>query len=204
MSEVRIFIESKLANGKSGADENFIRGLLQKRNIPSNFSLRFEGLDGKDMDKFQKTLPLFIDNDSEGKNLIIIDSDQDNIAQKRTEISQFLIDNNITAQIFFFPNDNAIGELEDLLLGCIPQTREEYINCFSAFENCARESGQRPPDKKDKLHIYCSSFLTNDEHAQRAKHVYPNADYFHERFFDVNSPSLNPLINFLTRNLSTI
>ena len=203
MIEARIFIEGKVQDTeKSGADENFLSKLISTRNVNLSHTLKFVGLGGKDIDKFEKNIPNFIDKNSSGKNLIIIDADEDNIQERRTEITAFLNANNIVAEIYFFPNNSGSGELEDLLFSCIPDDKRAYLNCFSSFEECISSSGQLPPDKKDKLHIYCSSFLNTNERTHRGKFVYPLGNFFDARFFNVNSPSLDNLVNFLIQHLA--
>jgi hypothetical protein len=160
MSEIRIFVESHKG---VGADQNLINGIINHFSYsnPAN-NLRFEGLGGKDIDKFRKSIPLFIKNNEDGKNLIIIDADDYALAARRGEITDLLHTENINAEIFFFPNDADPGELEDLLIKIIPDTNSRYLDCLHEFDVCIDEPHSEP-SLKDKLHIYCCSLLEHKE-----------------------------------------
>jgi hypothetical protein len=69
MSEIRIFVESHKGE-KPGADEKLIDGILSHFHyLPPANSFRFEGLGGKDIANFRRSIPQFIKSSEEGKNL---------------------------------------------------------------------------------------------------------------------------------------
>jgi hypothetical protein len=197
MKEVKIFVEGS-------SDKNFLIGLF--KNIPievNDVVLTIEPLGGKDDANFKLKFPIFLTKEMDGINLVIIDSDDNAIAERKDHINQLLNSQNLEAQIFFFPNNADQGELENLLLKIIPEKFYSYWNCFETFDDCVNATKtNNSPSIKDKLHIYCCSLLNDDEVDQRKFLVYPSSPNFMDRrFFNLDSNELFPLMRFLRNNI---
>lgn len=202
MAAYKVVIETKIQKGKSGADQNFMEGLIAK-NIGNQFSIEFEGLGGKDDDKFISVADRLFKQNEDGINIIVIDADNDDLNTRKSHIQGLLSSKNVDAAIFFFPDDVNPGELETLLHKTIDTEKLKYFDCLDKLDDCVKpiSSNHIAPDLKTKLHLYTCSCLKANEQAQRGRLVYPSGKFFDKRFFDIDSKELEPLIKFLKNHI---
>jgi hypothetical protein len=194
MRIIKIFVEGD-------SDKKFVSDYIGYLKIVLyDIDLRFILLNGKDDDKFQKTLPEFAASD---KNLVIVDSDE-NFAGRKKHLEELKGKLSLSYDVFLFPNNSDNGELETLLKGIVWNKYKEYFSCFIPFGGCVQgvHSDIKPPSLKDEIYSYLSSLLTDKETDQRGKYIQPSKmDYMNERFWDIEHSLLKPLKEFLLSNI---
>jgi hypothetical protein len=145
-------------------------------------------------------------NDMGGTNLVIFDSDDDFQSREETLI-QWSIKYSLSFELFLFPNNNDNGELESLLETIINPIHQGIFNCWTQYENCVarlaptfRPQGYTLPARKSKIYSYLEA-LQGNTYSQKKLCKDPFRNYLEEEHWNLQSPNLRPLINFLRRNL---
>lgn len=147
----------------------------------------------------------FIENTLEGgRNIIIFDADTKNTgggfdeAKKRilsTFDEEVCIDD-----LFLYPNNCDDGIFENLLeklMRC--DLHSKFIDCFYDYELCLGED-YVAPDLKGKLHTYMSAQKSLSKKQRNAlgsgQWLFEN-----ENFWDLNATALDPLKEFISKNV---
>ena len=133
---------------------------------------------------------------SAGKsNIIVFDADYTDYPstlsniEKEAERLSLKIDS-----IFLFPNNMIKGNLESLLINSVVKENERLFDCIDDYAACKVALNLKRPSQigeKEKLLIYHGSFNDSGE-AKGSKRSYLDKD-----IWDLSSPALNPLKEFL-------
>ncbi len=205
--KLNIFIESAAPQKRGKTNEQyFIEQYVE--HLDSGAQIKCVGLGGKD--KLINFANLIEQNTKKGeKNLVIFDCDSPGnnggISQRKAWIEKLKKDNNLEFDYFFFPNNKDDGAFEDLLLHIINTEHKCIIDCFECFEHCisTHNSAQmyEMPNMKAKMYTYMETFkLSRDE-----REKFKKGDWFFndKRFWDLDNPYLNPLKEFILKNLNS-
>ncbi len=98
--------------------------------------------------------------------------------------------------IFLFPNGESPGCLEDLLAELMTQKSESIFDCYTEYQQCVEkiDAGyQTPNDLKTLLFIYSYATSGNGSETSRS--------YTDPEIWNLDSPALNPLLDFLRNHL---
>lgn len=128
------------------------------------------------------------------RNILIFDADESfdetisAIRQKEGELSLTF------NEVFLFPDNHSIGNLEVLLNNCIPIENLSIFDCIKNYSNCTKELGLklREIDSKEELYIYHGSFVRSGN----SKGV--NRDYLNSEIWNLESESIQTLKEFLS------
>jgi hypothetical protein len=134
-------------------------------------------------------------NSRRGLNLyFILDTDSD-LSQKRKNTNEIIKESKISVtDLFFLPNNSDAGNLENLLFSIIPEKNKDFFQCLENFKDCVlklKQSELRTFDDKDLMYMYQDSFSEGKE-AKETKR-----SYLTNTIWNLNSPALDPLIQFL-------
>ena len=143
-----------------------------------------------------------------GTNLVIFDADDD-FEKRKGELLLWKEHQNVTFELFLFPNNNDIGELEDLLEQIIYKENQPVMDCWSDYEKSLAEiklpwkQGEplTIPAKKTKIYAYLE-VLSGTSKSQKEKIKEPYREYTNKNHWNLNADALNELIDFLKRHLS--
>ena len=195
----KIFLET----GKASTPEYvFVRTLLDYLQVDRN-CYKIECVNGKD--NLPNVAPVLLANTNEGgRNLIIFDADSDEIGggydNRLEEMMLILKQSQMQAELFLFPNNCDDGMFENLLERIMrTDLHKQFIDCFSDYEACLG-SQYVSPNLKGKLHTYISS-MKNLTGGQRKKLGQGEWLFDREEFWDLKSPYLQPLVDFLKGNM---
>lgn len=144
--------------------------------------------------------------DNGGVNLVIFDADN-NFNQRLTDLDKWRKSENLSFEIFLFPNNIAIGALEDLLEEIILDKNQPIFDCWDGYENCLktkiipdRKAPLTVPAKKTKIYGYLEALLgTTQKEKEKIKERV--RDYKNAEHWNLNSDYLLPLKNFLQQHL---
>ncbi len=165
-------------------------------------NVKFFKLEGKDDSRFIKS-NFISKEETNGKNLIIIDADNDNLTERREHIKNLLSnsDEPATAELFFLPNNIAPGNLEELQKSIVLPQFASFFECYDALNNCIPTPHKL--NLKDAVYAYQSTLLDKNESEQRANYIGSSPKLMiGERFWNYESPELIPLKEFLLKHLS--
>jgi hypothetical protein len=132
-------------------------------------------------------------------NILIFDADDidynstiTNITNKSKELALKF------DSIFLFPNNQEKGNLETLLKKSVETGNEKLFDCIEDYVKCRDKIGLKNKnhiDEKEKLYIYHGSFKDSGK-AKGSEREYLNKD-----IWDLDSPHLQPLKEFLRKEL---
>jgi hypothetical protein len=129
------------------------------------------------------------------KLYFILDADS-NIEEKREKTVELIKKSKVSIEgVFYTPNNLDKGNLEDLLSSLVPESNAEFIQCLRNFKKCVdslNHNDLRKIDEKVFFYMYQDSFIERNN-AKGAKR-----NYLNKTIWNLNSPSLNPLIQFLS------
>ncbi len=132
----------------------------------------------------------------EGKVIkIILDADDD-ISEKQKELRLFSDELKVDFDLYFLPNNEASGCVEDLLIKIIPDQNKSIDNCFEAYLNCISELDKKVVYNipKARIHAYCGIIFNSNKYSKRD---YTFEDLLNEGNWNIESPELNKLKEFL-------
>lgn len=143
-----------------------------------------------------------------GVNLVIFDADDD-FEKRKNELLSWKERHNVDFDLFLFPNNNSLGELEDLLEWIINPENQPVMDCWGDYETALKEirlpwkqgESLTIPAKKTKIYAYLEVLLGASK-SQKLKIKEPNRDYTDKRHWNLESEALKELIGFLKKNLS--
>lgn len=189
---IKIFVEGK-------ADHRFIEDLISNKIKKANDTIIIIiPIDGKD--KLSLVANQFRENTIKGGvNIIIFDADN-NVTSTHEYIMQQVHELDLTiAEVFLFPNNLDPGDLEVLLLEIRNPDHNDFFECFNLYENCLKGKEKFfSPALKTKIFAYVDTLnpkrtlkIAQEEHR----------DYSDSYYWNLDSPQLVPLIDFLTKYL---
>jgi hypothetical protein len=141
------------------------------------------------------------------KTLVIFDADND-YEDRRNEILKIKEENDLDFDLFLFPNNQDIGDLESLLEQIINPKNAEIFQAWDEYENNLSQieiEGRTPPPlttpaKKTKIYAYLEALLpgskSQKEFLKEKKRKYTNPEHW-----DLNAEYLTPLKDFLETHL---
>ena len=140
--------------------------------------------------------------DNDGVNLLIFDADDDFVTRKK-EVEQWKKDGTLNFELFLLPNNNDIGELEDLLEKIIIDNNQPILDCWKRYEIClqgyaSEQVGKKltTPAKKTKIYGYLEALL-GESKSEKKKIKEENRDYKNTAHWNLDSDYLKPLKDFL-------
>lgn len=110
-----------------------------------------------------------------------------------------------TPEIFLFPDNKEDGDFETLLEKIINPSHMGLLSCFKGYEKCISGYNQplyKTPNRKNMIHSYLYTFIKSEEDEKsfnKKSYLYMNTEYW-----NLNVIHLDPLKEFLERNLNTI
>lgn len=152
-------------------------------------------------------LALRQNTNQEGVNLVIFDADDDPEA-RRKEILAIKEEFGAEFELFLLPNDKNAGELEDMLEQIINPNNQPVMDCWQTYESeleKVRIPTKKPPTltipaKKTKIYAYLETLLGKSR-SQKKLIKDPNRNYENIQHWNLDAEYLEPLKEFLTKNL---
>ena len=206
MENVKIFVEGI-------ADVRFIQQYLKfELNIDLLPKVQLISVNGWDKISSLKKegeairLEMQKNTDNGGVNLVIFDADKD-FSLRQSDILKWKTTYKLNFELFLFPNNSEMGALEDLLEKIINPANEPIFDCWKGYEKCiatkfieGRTFPLTIPAKKTKIYGYLETLL-GSSHSEKEKIKEKNRNYLDSNHWKLESESLNPLQEFLTRYL---
>ena len=144
-----------------------------------------------------------------GVNLLIFDADspqKDGGFAKRLaetvlmlQAAEAAVAKPIAYKIFLLPDNQGDGTIEDLLEVIINPAHRGIFDCWQQYEIClkSKDATYTVPAKKSKISSYIEVLYGDSKREQRL--ALPHLrDYASTRHWNLNSPALTPLKDFLT------
>jgi len=143
--------------------------------------------------------------------LVLLDADTSDKGGGFARKAKWVMDNKsevgVSFSFFIYPNDSDDGDIECLMEQVARRDLHEgWFDCFEDYEKCVKGMKDSRgmiryniPNRKGKLHTYISSMNLSAARKQRLG----NGDWLFEQpeYWDLESISLKPLLNFLEDNL---
>lgn len=208
---VKIFIEAK---DKRTPESEFLKAILDKIGVASDTYeiITTDGytnlLDSADASNINS---LRANSDAGGINLVVFDADTDynkgGFAKRGSELLSKRDYLGLVFELFLWPDNKHDGDVEVLMESIARKDLyPEVFECFEKYEHCIskrkNEQGDPfyvTPNRKNKLHTYFSSLpisRSKKKKAGRGAWLWDDAN-----IWDLDSESLNPIKDFLTKYL---
>ncbi len=189
MPAVTIFVEGP-------ADQKFIKDLIRFR-FNLNFDLERDIQNFRGKDKWAITADAFRKSTASGRtNLLIFDAD-DSYNSRLIELETRRIELGIEFEVFLLPDGRENGDLETLLQQLTIESKSAQIfDCFESYKSCIHTLNEAytKPDLKTKIYAYSEILTGSGKEKDR--------DYTNSEIWDLNHPSLQPLVDFLKPHFS--
>lgn len=145
-----------------------------------------------------------------GVNIVIVDADKD-FQTRQAEIAEWQQANEVEFELFLLPNNQDKGALEDLLENIINPNNSPIMDCWENYEKELVQldiPGRTPPPlttpaKKTKIYGYLEALL-GDSKSQKELIKEKNRDYTKRLHWNLDTEYLEPLKEFMMRNLNMI
>lgn len=207
MSRNRLFIEAKHAKTP---ECNFLRSIISRHFPDAEFDFVF--MDGcgnlfgeaitnqiKSAIDDQENCLIFIDADNAKKN--------GGFLTKRVWVESNMARHGINVPFFIYPDNANDGDVECLMEQIARRDLHgRWFDCFEDYEKCVagiKDAGGHKsyniPNLKGKLHTYISSMNLNSK--EKNKLGSGNWWFDDEKYWDLSSNRLMPLVTFLNENL---
>jgi len=195
METIKIFVEGK-------SDRQLIRACVETwfhRNLSDSEIVMTGGwtkIAGEQVSNQMMT--------NEGINLFILDADKD-CESRRKEITKLLQEKGLPYQLFLFPNDKDNGAVEDLLMRMINPANQPILDCWDKYVQCLKtksiEGRTEPltiPAVKSQVYCYMET-IYGETRKEKELIKDENRDFTNEQLWDLQSPNLLPLKEFLSK-----
>ena len=143
-----------------------------------------------------------INKENYHNSILILDADE-NFGNSKEKAEKDKANLGLT-NFYLFPNNEEVGDLETILENI--QVDKNIANCWSKFEVCINESGEKYtiPAKKSKIHTYLEVLNPNtnkgkDNCKERNRNYKENAIW---TLSDLTNPYILKLKNFLDQYLN--
>lgn len=176
-------------------DVRFIQDFIQYHFNQKIDDSNFIKIGGKS-ETIHKEQPKIQSSIDSGKlNIVIFDADDNDHQSTLTKVKAKEQELSLKFdKVFLFPDDKSKGNLESLLRSSVKNGNEKLFDCIEAYADCKTAlnlKNPRPIDEKEKLWIYHGSFEdSGNAHGTKRS-------YLDQEIWDLNSPVLIPLKNFL-------
>lgn len=201
----KIFVEGD-------ADKRFISQLLEfllKTSIDQDNIVKTSGWNCLVSPKTEEVYVNLMNRTSAdgGINLVIFDADDD-FEDRKKKLLSWKERWHVDFELFLFPNNKDIGELEDLLEQIINSENQPVMDCWTGYENSLKEvklswRKETPltlPAKKTKIYAYLEVLLGTSK-TQKDKIKEPNREYLNKNHWNLHADALNNLESFLKEHL---
>jgi hypothetical protein len=136
------------------------------------------------------------------KNILFFDADDKDFAStiRKVKSKESELQLNFD-HIFLFPDNTSKGNLETLLLSCIPERNKGLFDCIKDYSSCKEALKlelSRKIDEKEKLYIYHGSF---DE---SGKSTATQRSYLIDHIWNLKAKETNKLKDFLAPFLEIV
>jgi len=143
------------------------------------------------------------------KNIIILDADDKKngggFEIRKTELENLKINEKLDFEYFLLPNNQANGDLEDLLTNIINPINQPIFNCWADYEKClinnkieGRELPLTTPAKKTKIYAYLEALL-GETKKEKDKIKEANREYQKAEYWSLSNNYLLPLKIFFDK-----
>ena len=196
----RIFVESK--HDKT-TESVFLRTLIKVLDIDES---RYELMHVNGKDNLINNENHFRENTlSGGRNIIIFDADTQATGCGFAATKDRILNHTFPADVriddlFLFPNNHDDGIFENLLEHLtLKDKNKKFFDCFRDYELCLGDD-YYTPDLKGKLHTYMSA---QKSLSNRKRNGLGSGQWLFDdsQYWNLNSEYLQPLKDFLLRNL---
>lgn len=210
-----VFIET----GKEKSNEHYFIQTLIERKCKKMYNIDFDivNVGGYTNLYSQGILNQFRNHENpDDCDIVIFDSDYDSTGGgflKRKEfIEKKRDEKDLNFSLFLFPNNHDDGIFETLLRRIVKPEYEPMIQYFQEYEEKVKHFNQEikerqslhedvfeTPDEKARIYSYISAF----KRSQREKDNFKggNWDFANEKYWDLQSEALFPIVDFLRNNL---
>ena len=155
----------------------------------------FIDVGGKTEKLFKSQEAIQASTDQAKSNILIFDADDKDFESTSAKLNAKCEELNLSIEkVFLFPNDQAKGNLEALLMECVPPSHKTLFGCINDYQSCKSNtniSGLRKTDLKEAIRIYHGSF----EYTGKA--IATHRNYLQPHVWNLNSPSTTKLKEFL-------
>jgi len=189
MPEFRIFTESK-------ADVKFIGDYISE-----HFGILLTGDDFDTLDSWSgykaggRIDDSIQQNHDNGKQTILILDADNNFTNRQAEVQRDFQGYDIPVHLFLFPDNNANGNLENLLTEIAVERK--LINCFLSYEDCVWDYNL--PLDKSRIYAYLDTLLPSESKTARNDlRKEENRNYRTAAHWDLNHEYLQPFYKFLS------
>lgn len=201
---VKIFLETQ---SDRTPEYWFFKTLLKRLGIASD-AYDIIAVGGKDkLFNATNTNLMAVNTLEGGRNVVIFDADSEkNCGGYSTRSDEILSErcrNSVDFELFLMPNNSEDGDFETMIAS-IARTNlhKDFFDCFTGYEMCiASHLGvdgtprYETPNQKAKLYAYITSMKMSNTKRNKAKSgnwLFDNSEYW-----DIDSPTLEPLKSFL-------
>ena len=136
-------------------------------------------------------------DEEDARVLIVFDADDDygktkDEAKRTIQDKVQVNDGNSCLDFFLFPNNQDLGNLEDLLKRIIKSEHKGIFACFEDYKKCLTERNPSyvRPNKKAKIYAYKQALGAMEK----------GKDHFSVEYWEFENSSLDPLKSFLCEN----
>lgn len=201
---VKIFLETQ--NDRT-PEYWFFKTLLVRLGIKSD-AYDIVPVGGKDkLFNATNTNLMVVNTLEEGRNVVIFDADtEDNCGGYRARSSEILSERDrmgVDFDLFLMPDNSEDGDFETVIDAIARKDlHKDFFDCFTGYEMCiAGHLGAdgtpkyETPNQKAKLYAYITSMRMSNTKRNKAKSgnwLFDNSEYW-----DIDSPTLEPLKSFL-------
>ena len=156
-----------------------------------------------------------------GRTLVVFDADYDTDdtegpvkhenggpLKRRAAIANKLTSFDPNPEVFLFPEPDAPGDLETLLLQLTNPTQQRVMDCYNKYEACLQQfvdaSGNPiydAPSKKRRIYDYVNVMRLTGEEWKRHHQGGGQKIFENQELWDLNAPAIQPLRDFLNAQL---
>ena len=202
ITDYKIFVEGV-------ADKRFISQLLENRcdiDVDLDKIIKVDGWT-KLLNSNLYATQIQQTSDNGGVNLVVFDADDD-FETRKHQLLEWKNDNGLNFELFLFPNNHDVGELEDLLEQIINPQNQPVMDVWYSYEQKLKSvelpwRNGRPltvPAKKTKIYAYLEVLLGKSR-SQKDKIKEANRDYAKAEHWNLRAEQLDKLLSFLKTNL---
>lgn len=199
---IKIFLEGD-------TDKKFIQDFIRYWNIEVN-NIDYQTINGKDENSILKSMELAYTKEQLGKNVFILDLDEDSKQERLNSILELASNTNISISeesIYFFPDNDSEGTIEDLIITMFSEN--SIASCFESYTQCLTKINSdkfrhQNIGKKELVYHYKLLHLKKEQNSNRSKYISDrHTDYTNTNFWNISKENdgLNRLKNFLKNQL---
>ena len=205
----KLFIE---AEKEATAECSFLKALIA-RHFP-NADIEFVTMGGvANLFNESNLNQIRIAGDEADNVIVLLDADTEakgwGYAKRHADVTNMMKKNNLSFPLFLYPNNHDDGDVEELMEAVVrKELHPRWWNCFDDYEKCVQGSVDAEghqlyniPNRKAKLHTFISSQRLSAKSRKRLG----RGDWLFSdsQFWNLESPALRPLLDFLKEHVSS-